>query len=150
MANRKLTDPSITELTAISDNDISYVVDVSDTTESPDGTSKRFTFLSLKTYLKSYIDTQLYATISANTTLDNSFHAKTIWVNATCNITIPSGLRNDFYCNVRTLTGATATYLISGTVINAESDGDVQSPKTMVHLAVYTTNNYILSGGGLR
>ena len=39
MANKKLTD--LTELTTPADNDFFYIVDVSDTTESPQGTSKK-------------------------------------------------------------------------------------------------------------
>ena len=93
--------------------------------------------------------TQNYFTFSTNTTLSNTHHNAVIWVTATCNITIPSGLRSDFNCTFRTLTGAIATFLTSGTTINAESDGDVQAAKTMSFLAQYTTNNYIISGGGL-
>lgn len=93
--------------------------------------------------------TQNYFTFSTNTTLSNTHHNAVIWVTATCNITIPSGLRSDFNCTFRTLTGAIATFLTSGTTINSESDGDVQSAKTMSYLAQYTTNNYIISGGGL-
>jgi hypothetical protein len=93
--------------------------------------------------------TQNYFTFSTNTTLTNSHHNAVIWVTATINITIPSGLRSDFNCTFRTLTGAIATFLTSGTTINAESDGDVQAAKTMSFLAQYTTNNYIISGGGL-
>jgi hypothetical protein len=93
--------------------------------------------------------TQNYFTFSTNTTLTNAHHNAVIWVTATINITIPSGLRSDFNCTFRTLTGAIATFLTSGTTINAESDGDVQAAKTMSFLAQYTTNNYIISGGGL-
>lgn len=92
---------------------------------------------------------QPYFTFSTNTTLSNSHHNAVIWVTATINITIPSGLRSDFNCTFRTLTGAIVTFLTSGTTINAESDGDVQAAKTMSFLAQYTTNNYIISGGGL-
>ena len=95
------------------------------------------------------VDTQVYKTISTNTTLDNTYHSATVWVTATCNVTIPSGLRSDFYCNIRTFAGATATYLVSGTVINTESDGDVQAPSTMINISTFSTNNFILSGGGL-
>lgn len=94
-------------------------------------------------------NTQNYFTFSTNTTLLNAHHNAVIWVTATINITIPSGLRSDFNCTFRTLTGAIATFLTSGTTINTESDGDVQSAKTMSFLAQYTTNNYIISGGGL-
>ena len=93
--------------------------------------------------------TQNYFTFSTNTTLSNAHHNAVVWVTATINITIPSGLRSDFNCTFRTLTGAIATFLTSGTTINAESDGDVQAAKTMSFLAQYTTNNYIISGGGL-
>ena len=93
--------------------------------------------------------TQNYFTFSTNTTLTNTHHNAVIWVTATINITIPSGLRSDFNCTFRTLTGAIAAFLTSGTTISAESDGDVQSAKTMSFLAQYTTNNYIISGGGL-
>lgn len=102
--------------------------------------------------VKTYVDNalvQVYKTISANTALDDTFHNAIIWVTATCNITIGAGLRTDFTTNVRTFTGATATYLTSGTVINTESDGDVQAPKTMANISTYSTNNFIISGGGL-
>ena len=94
-------------------------------------------------------NTQNYFTFSTNTTLTNSHHNAVIWVTATINITIPSGLRSDFNCTFRTLTGAIATFLTSGTTINVESDGNVQAAKTMSYIAQYTTNVYIISGGGL-
>lgn len=90
-----------------------------------------------------------YKTISANTSLDDSYHNATVWVTATCNITIPSGLRADFACNLKTFTGVIGTYLTSGTTISSQSDGTVQAEKSMVHLVQYTTNVFILSGGGL-
>lgn len=104
---------------------------------------------TFKEVAKSELDKQNYFTFSTNTTLSNSHHNAIIWVTSTINITIPSGLRSDFNCTFRTLTGAIATFLTSGTTINAESDGDVQAAKTMSFLAQYTTNNYIISGGGL-
>lgn len=64
MANRKLTDPAIPTLTSIADGDLTYVVDVSDTTDSPEGSSKKSTFTSIKTFLKTYFDT-IYTTTSA-------------------------------------------------------------------------------------
>jgi len=39
MANRKLTD--LPELTSVADSDLIYIVDASDTSESPEGTSKK-------------------------------------------------------------------------------------------------------------
>jgi hypothetical protein len=94
-------------------------------------------------------DVQLYNTISTSRSLTNSDHAKTIYITANCNITIPSGLRVDFNASFRTFTGVTATFLTSGTTINTESDGSIMAGKSMCYLSVYTTNNYIISGGGL-
>jgi len=54
MANRKITE--LPELTVISDEDITYVVDVSDTSESPDGTSKQ-------TRLKTFNEVSDYASL---------------------------------------------------------------------------------------
>lgn len=45
MANQTLTD--LTELTAVQDGDFLYIVDVSDTTDSPDGTGKKITKFNL-------------------------------------------------------------------------------------------------------
>jgi len=57
MANRKLTDASVPELTTLSDDDWGYVVDASDTLESPEGTSKKVKYSRLKAFLKPYFDT---------------------------------------------------------------------------------------------
>lgn len=93
--------------------------------------------------------TKVYKNINSNTLIDNSFHEATVYVLLTCNITIPSGLRTDFNCNFKTFTGAIGNFLTQGTVINTESDGDVLNEKSMCHLSVFSTNNYILTGGGL-
>lgn len=98
---------------------------------------------------KRKIDLQIYRTISNNTSLDDTYHAAIIWVTSTCNITIPSGLRTDFNCSLKTFTGVTASYLTSGTTINSESDGTIQSNKSMAYVAQYTTDNYIISGGSM-
>ena len=95
------------------------------------------------------IDTQVYKTISGNTTLDNTYHNATIWVTSTCNITIPSGLRIDFNATFRTFSGVIATFVASGTTINAQSDGSIMAAKSMAYIGVYSTNNYIIAGGGL-
>lgn len=126
--------------------------DFSDVLVSENDTSESDPTNKLIYAQRQYVDNalvQVYKNISANTTLDDTYHNAVIWVTATCNITIPSGLRADFTANVRTFTGATATYLTSGTVINTESDGDVQAPKTMANISTYSTNNFIISGGGL-
>lgn len=99
---------------------------------------------------KSWVDNiQVYKTIASNTTIDNTYHNSIVWVTGTSNITIPSGLRSDFTCTFRTLTGAVATFVASGTTINSESDGDVMADKSMCLLATYSSNNFVLSGGGL-
>lgn len=62
MANRKLTD--LPELTSIADDDLIYGVDISDTSESAQGTSKKAKQSTLKTFFKTYFDT-IYASISS-------------------------------------------------------------------------------------
>lgn len=94
-----------------------------------------------------------YFTISSNTILSDIHHGGTFWVTASCTITIPVGLRtgiNDFTCNIRTLTGVVVTYVTSGgAIINSESNGSIQDESSMINLATFSANNYILSGGSL-
>ena len=52
------------------DGDLFYTKDISDLTAGANGTSKRFTWLNLKTWLKSYFDT-LYEPLNAGTTISN-------------------------------------------------------------------------------
>lgn len=136
----------LTSKTTPVDADSVSIVDSADSNKQ-----KKVSFTNLKAFLKTYFDSiytvQGYATISSNTSLDDTYHGKTIWVTATCNITIPSGLRSDFNASFRTFTGVTATFLTSGTTINSESDTSVVGSKKMCYLAVYSTNNYIISGG---
>jgi len=61
MANRKLTEAP--ELTNLDDNDWGYVVDVSDTSESPQGTSKKFRKSTLWDYIRGKTDGR-YGTVT--------------------------------------------------------------------------------------
>lgn len=79
MANRKLT--VLPELTSLDDNDWGYVVDVSDTSESPQGTSKKVRKSTLWDYIRTKTDArygtvveivnQRYAGAGQNYTLPN-------------------------------------------------------------------------------
>ncbi len=60
MANRKLT--ALPELTALDDNDWGYAVDISDTTESPQGTSKKVRKSTLWDYIRGKTDAR-YGTV---------------------------------------------------------------------------------------
>jgi len=62
MANRKLT--ALPELTALDDNDWDYAVDVSDTSESPQGTSKKVRKSTLWDYIRAKTDSR-YGTVIA-------------------------------------------------------------------------------------
>lgn len=62
MANRKLT--VLPELTSLEDNDWCYVVDASDTTESPQGTSKKVRKSTLWDYIRTKTDAR-YGTVIA-------------------------------------------------------------------------------------
>lgn len=53
MADAKLTDAAIEAITSIADNDRLYIVDVSDTTDDPTGTSKHATAEQLADYVNS-------------------------------------------------------------------------------------------------
>jgi len=61
MANRKLT--QLTELTSLEDNDWKYVVDTSDTLESPQGTSKKTRMSSIWDYIRGKADAR-YGTVT--------------------------------------------------------------------------------------
>lgn len=63
MADKKITDPTIPLATNIADNDVAHIVDVSDPTDDPAGTSKRTLFSLVKSTLKTYFDT-LYSSYS--------------------------------------------------------------------------------------
>ena len=58
MADVKLTDK--TAATELNDADQIHVVDASDTTSSPAGTSKKSTWTLIKSFLKTYFDTQYF------------------------------------------------------------------------------------------
>jgi len=61
MANRKLT--QLPELTSLEDNDWGYVVDISDTLESPQGTSKKTRMSSIWDYIRGKTDGR-YGTVT--------------------------------------------------------------------------------------
>lgn len=110
--------------------------------------NRKFLFLE---YIGKIQETSIkqYKYIFVNTILDNSFHEATVYVQASLNITIPTGLRTDFNCTFRTFTGAIATFLISGTVLNSQSTGDVLEASSMCYLSIFSPNNYLLTGGNL-
>lgn len=62
MADQKLTDKS--SLIEIDDGDLIHIVDISDTTSSPQGTSKKSVWSLLKSTLKTYFDS-IYTTTAA-------------------------------------------------------------------------------------
>jgi hypothetical protein len=99
---------------------------------------------------RSYIDNQIYKTISANTVVDDSYHNSIAFVTSNCTITLPIYLRGDFVFNVRTFAGVTVTYVSDVNVtINAESNGNTQAEKSMVNICTYSSNNFLISGGKL-
>ena len=105
---------------------------------------RRFVFLTTN-----MPDKVVYISKSSNFSFTNAYHGATVYITLSLNATIPSGLRSDFTCNVKTFSGAICTYLTSGTTISSQSDGTVQAEKSMVHISPNSTNTYILSGGGL-
>ena len=55
MADKKITDSSIPFSDNISDDDVFHVVDVSDPTDDPEGTSKKGLFNLIKTTIVNFI-----------------------------------------------------------------------------------------------
>lgn len=62
MTDKKLTE--LDELTNVADTDWAYIVDISDTTDSPDGTSKKYNPAKIKTQYFYVQDTNAGATVS--------------------------------------------------------------------------------------
>ncbi len=87
-------------------------------------------------------------TILANTTLDNSYNGCIIKIKATCTITVPTGLIDNFSCVGRTFSGATATWAEGAGFTLDAPKGKIQDPFKLITLFKDgNTNTGILEGG---
>jgi len=85
--------------------------------------------------------------ISTNTTLADSDNGKVILLTASCTVTLPNGLMNGFNCSFSTLSGATMTYALGGSVTLLNNIGTTMAEK-LSHTIVNTgvSNEYLTAG----
>lgn len=90
---------------------------------------------------------QTYKTISANTTLDDSFHNCIVRITANSTITVPNTLKADFNCVFDAIGTVTGTFVEgSGTTFSAPF-GKLLKDNGMCTLYKYTSTAYRLNGG---
>lgn len=90
---------------------------------------------------------QTYKTISANTTLDDSFHNCIVRITANSTITVPNTLKADFNCVFDAIGNVTGTFVEeSGTTFSAPF-GFVLKNNAMCTLYRYSSNIFRLNGG---
>lgn len=90
---------------------------------------------------------QVYKTISANTTLDDSFHNSIVRITAGASIIVPNTLRSDFNCVFDTFGNVSATFAAeTGATFNAPF-GLVLKNNAMCTLYRYSSNIFRLNGG---
>lgn len=87
-------------------------------------------------------------TITGNTTLSNIHNGAILKIKATCTLTVPAGLIENFSCVSRTFSGYTATWVEgSGFTLDAPS-GKIQEPlKLVTFVKDGNTNTGFLEGG---
>jgi hypothetical protein len=111
----------------------------------PNKPSGNYTFATTDD-IPSISDIQIYKIISANITIDNSYHNAICFISTTCTITIPSGLRPDFACVFDALGAITGTFVASGSVISSPF-GAKLSNNAIGSCVTTGINNYRLNGG---
>lgn len=88
-------------------------------------------------------DGQIYKAISANTTLDDTYHNAIVWITATSTITVPSSLRNDFNC-VFFVIGSFVGTIAGGSGVTFKSPYGLEiGNNASGHLARYTGNEFV-------
>lgn len=89
---------------------------------------------------------QRYKIISANTTVDNTFHNCICQITSTCNITIPTGLRSDWNAVFDAVGSVTGTFVESGTTFSSPF-GKKLKDNAMGSIYKTSTANFRLNGG---
>lgn len=90
---------------------------------------------------------QPYKTITAATTIDDSYHNAIVFIKASATITLPAGLRTDLNFVTQTFAGCIATYVAgSGATISTQSSGTTQAENKDGSVRKDGANNYILRG----
>lgn len=90
---------------------------------------------------------QTYKTISANTTLDDSFHNCIVRITANSTITVPNTLKADFNCVFDAIGTVTGTFVEGSGATFSAPFGKILKDNGMCTLYKYTSTAYRLNGG---
>lgn len=83
----------------------------------------------------------------ASFSLTDAYNGKVVIITASCTVTVPNGLISGFECSFITLTGATVTISLGGSVVLFNNAGLTMAEKLSFTLKNRTaTNNYITVG----
>jgi hypothetical protein len=90
---------------------------------------------------------QVYRTISANTTLDDSFHNSIVRITAAASITVPNTLRSDFNCVFDTIGNVSATFVEGAGASFSSPFGKILKDNGMCTMYKFNPTTYRLNGG---
>lgn len=90
---------------------------------------------------------QTYKTISANTTLDDSFHNCIVRITANSTITVSNTLKADFNCVFDAIGTVTGTFVEGSGATFSAPFGKILKDNGMCTLYKYTSTAYRLNGG---
>jgi len=124
MADERIEDISGGELTTPASNDLMVILDVSDTTDDADGTTKNITYQNLHAYGKIYVESNSTATTISGTQTDFGANAVQVAVfdtNGESNNTTPDHTNDHITIDV------TGEYVISATLSFSGEANDTYS-----------------------
>lgn len=90
---------------------------------------------------------QNYKTISANTTLDDSFHNCIVRITGNATVTVPNNLRADFNCVFDTIGNVSATFSAGDGVLFSAPFGKILRDNAMCTLYRHNSTTYRINGG---
>lgn len=90
---------------------------------------------------------QTYKTISANITLDDSFHNSIVRITANSTITVPNTLKADFNCVFDVVGNIMGTFVEGSGATFSAPFGKILKDNGMCTLYRYTSNIFRLNGG---
>jgi hypothetical protein len=133
MADQKLTSRS--SLTEFADNDVIHVVDVSDTTDDPTGTSKKSLWSLFKSTLKTYFDT-LYLVKNKGLTDNATTNVATLSDTTNKQLLVESATTNSGI-EIKTTASAQATFRLNNLAAYWDFQNDVAGNLLIGNNATY-------------
>lgn len=94
-------------------------------------------------------NTQVIKKISANTTLDDTYHNAIVRIESNVTINVPANLRNDFNCVFEAIGAVVGNFVATSPATISAPFGLILRDNAMATLYKYTTNSYRLNGGTL-